>query len=62
MAAWPEDPDAVIYPTDEEGKWIIYQFDRLKIVYWMEQANRIHEELANCPGVHFDSPEDVVLP
>jgi hypothetical protein len=47
-------PDAYIYPTDEEGKWTIYEQDRLKIVYWIADASRIFADLKTCPGVHFN--------
>lgn len=54
VAAWPGELDAVIYPTDEEGKWTIYQADRLKVVYWARQVTRIYLDLKTCPGVHFN--------
>lgn len=66
VAAWPEDPDAYIYATDEEGKWTIYQADYLKVVFWMRDVKRIFEDLKTCPGVHFnlvpELPKNELLP
>ena len=54
VAAWPELPKAVIYPTDEEGKWTIYEQDRQMIQIWINQVERIYLDLSTCPGVHFN--------
>lgn len=52
VAAWPEFPDIYLALDCPEGLVCITEYDRTRIITWVNQVERIHEHLVQtCPGV-----------
>lgn len=62
VAQWPEFPNVYSLLDCPEGAVCISQGDHLAIVFWVDQVERIHTDLASCPGVQFTALPVGTLP